>query len=166
MTISQKLTDKKSVNKYAILFMFTYFVSYLTRINFAAIIAEIEKADGISNTILGLAVSGSSIFYGAGQLLSGYMGDRFQPKKLIGYGLILTTITNCLIPLAPTPYLMIVIWCINGLIQAFMWPPLVRLMGSLFNRDDYSRACVIVSWGSSMGTILIYLISPAIIGTA
>lgn len=166
MTITQKLTDKKSVNKYAILFMFTYFVSYLTRINFAAIIAEIEKSDGISNTILGLAVSGSSIFYGAGQLVSGYMGDRIQPKKLIGYGLILTTITNCLIPLAPTPYLMIVLWCINGLIQAFMWPPLVRLMGCLFSRDDYSRACVIVSWGSSMGTILIYLISPAIIALA
>lgn len=163
MTITQKLTDKKAVNKYALLFMFTYFVSYLTRINFAAIIAEIEDADGISNTILGLAVSGSSIFYGAGQLVSGYMGDRIQPKKLIGYGLILTTITNCLIPIVSAPYLMVGIWCVNGLIQAFMWPPLVRLMGSIFNRDDYSRACVIVSWGSSFGTILIYLISPAII---
>lgn len=163
MTISKKLTDKKTVNKYAILFMFTYFVSYLTRINFAAIIAEIEHSDGIPETILGLAVSGSSIFYGAGQLVSGYMGDRIQPKKLIGYGLILTTITNCLIPLAPSPYLMVGIWCVNGLIQAFMWPPLVRLMGSIFNRDDYSRACVIVSWGSSFGTILIYLISPVII---
>ncbi len=163
MIITEKLTNKKSVNKYILLFMFTYLVSYLTRINFAAIIAEIQHTEGIPETILGLAVSGSSIAYGAGQLVSGYLGDRIQPKKLIGYGLILTTITNCLIPLAPTPYLMIGIWCVNGLIQAFMWPPMVRLMGSIFNSDDYSRACVVVSWGSSFGTIIIYLIAPAII---
>ena len=163
MTISEKLTNKKSINRYIILFMFTYLVSYLTRINFAAIIAEIEHADGIPKTILGLAVSGSSIAYGAGQLISGYFGDRIQPKKLIGYGLILTTITNCLMPLLPNPTLMIVVWSINGLIQAFMWPPLVRLMGSIFDSDDYSRACVVVSWGSSFGTIIIYLISPVII---
>ncbi len=163
MTIHSKLTDRKAVNHYIILFMFTYLVSYLTRINFAAIIAKIQEADGIPETILGLAVSGSSIFYGAGQLISGYLGDRIQPKKLIGYGLILTTITNCLMPLLPSPSLMIVVWSINGLIQAFMWPPLVRLMGSIFSREDYSRACVMVSWGSSFGTIIIYLLSPAII---
>ncbi len=163
MIIQTKLTDKKIVNNYIILFMFTYLVSYLTRINFAAIIAKIEEADGIPETILGLAVSGSSIFYGAGQLVSGYLGDRIQPKKLIGYGLILTTITNCLMPLLPSPNFMIIVWSINGLIQAFMWPPLVRLMGSIFSNEDYSRACVVVSWGSSFGTIIIYLLSPAII---
>ncbi len=163
MIIQSKLTDKKTINLYIILFMFTYFVSYITRINFAAIIAKIEEADGIPETILGLAVSGSSIFYGAGQLVSGYLGDRIQPKKLIGAGLILTTITNCLMPLLSNPYFMIVVWSINGLIQAFMWPPMVRLMGNIFNHDDYSRACVVVSWGSSFGTIIIYLISPLII---
>ena len=163
MTITEKLTDKKSVNKYIILFMFTYLVSYLTRINFAAIIAKIEQAEGIPETILGLAVSGSSVFYGAGQLVSGYLGDKIQPKKLIGCGFILTTAINCLIPVAPSPYVMVVLWCFNGLIQAFMWPPLVRLMGSIFDSRDYSRACVFVSWGSSFGTIIMYLIAPAII---
>ncbi len=163
MTIQAKLTDKKTINFYIILFMFTYFVSYITRINFAAIIEKMASSDGISETVLGLAISGSSIFYGLGQLVSGYFGDRIQPKKLIGIGLILTTITNCLIPISPSPYFMVVIWCINGLIQAFMWPPLVRLMGSIFRSDDYSRACVVVSWGSSFGTILVYLVSPIII---
>ena len=163
MTITSKLTDKRNVNKYIVLFMLTYLVSYLTRINFAAIIAKIEQAEGVPETILGLAVSGSSIFYGAGQLVSGYLGDKFQPKKLIGYGFILTTAINCLIPVTPSPYAMVVLWCFNGLIQAFMWPPLVRLMGSIFDTQDYSRACVYVSWGSSFGTIIMYLIAPAII---
>ena len=44
-----------------------------------------------------------------------------------------------------------------------MWPPLVRLMTALLSEDDYKRTTTKVSWGSSFGTILIYLVSPLII---
>ena len=44
-----------------------------------------------------------------------------------------------------------------------MWPPIVRLMTAFFSDEEYKSASVKISWGSSLGTIIIYLVSPLII---
>ena len=65
------------------LFTLTYFISYVTRINFGAIISEMVNATNISKSALSTAITGSFITYGAGQILSGILGDKLNPKKLI-----------------------------------------------------------------------------------
>ena len=149
-----------------LLFMATYLVSYLTRVNYAAVVTEIADAEGMLRSVASLALTGSAVTYGVGQLLSGWLGDRIQPRTLVFGGLLTTILTNLLIPLCGTAYQMAAVWCVNGLAQAFMWPPLVRLMSTLFSAADYKRACVVVSWGSSLGTILVYLASPLCIRLA
>ena len=154
---------RKEINRLALLFTFTYMISYITRINYGAIITEMERETAIARDLLSLAVTGSFITYGIGQIISGILGDHISPKRLVSYGFILTVSMNLLIPLCKTPYLMLVVWCVNGFAQSFMWPPLVRLMTALLSEDDYKRVTVKVSFGSSLGTMLIYLISPLII---
>ena len=44
-----------------------------------------------------------------------------------------------------------------------MWPPIVKLMSAFLTETEYTKGCVRVSWGSSIGTIFIYLVSPIII---
>ena len=160
-----KLSDRKQINKYIFLFSLTYMISYMTRINYGAVILEIENATQISKTSLSMAITGSAITYGTGQIISGICGDRLSPKKLISCGLMLTVLMNLLIPFCSGPYQMLAVWCVNGFAQSFMWPPLVRLMSALFTMDTYKKASVKVSWGSSIGTILIYLLSPLLIAT-
>lgn len=70
---------------------------------------------------------------------------------------------NLLIPLCPGTGLMTAVWCVNGLAQAMMWPPLVRILSELLSEADYKTATVRVSWGSSLATILIYLTAPLFI---
>ena len=149
-----------------LLFMFTYMVSYLTRINYGAVILEIGHDTGIASSLLAMAVTGSFITYGAGQLVSGWFGDRIQPKKLVFYGLVVTVCMNALIMLCKSPWQMTAVWCLNGFAQSFMWPPIVKLMTVLFSEDEYKRASVVVSWGSSFGTIFVYLMSPVWIAVA
>lgn len=143
--------------------MLTYFVSYLTRINYGAIISEMESATSWSRSMLSMAVTGSFITYGAGQVVSGICGDHISPKKLISYGLTATVLMNILIPLCQDPVQMLFVWCLNGFAQAFMWPPLVKAMTVLFSEEDYKKATVKVSWGSSFGTMAVYLFSPLLI---
>jgi len=112
------------------------------------------------------AVTGAFITYGVGQLISGFFCDRIRPKRLITYGLLLTISMNILIPFCPNTTLMTIVWCINGFAQAFMWPPLVKLMTELFDAENYMKASVRANWGGSIGTILLYLISPLIISLA
>lgn len=154
------LTDKRQIKRLRLLFMFTYMVSYLTRINYGAVIVEMSDNMGIAASLLSLAVTGSFITYGVGQLISGYLGDRIQPKKMVAIGLVTTVTINILVPLCGNSWLMTALWCVNGFAQSFMWPPIVRLMTSLFQTEDYKKASVVVSWGSSFGTIFVYLTSP------
>lgn len=162
----EKLTDKKAIGRYIWLLSAAYMVSYLTRVNFGAVIYEMVLRTGYEKAALSAAVTGAFITYGAGQFVSGWLGDRLQPKALMLFGLLLTTATNLLIPFCPSAEAMTAVWCVNGFAQAFMWPPLVRLMTGLFNEEDYRRCSIRVSWGSSVGTMVLYLLSPVLISIA
>lgn len=160
------LETKKQENKIILLLTITYTVSYITRINYGSIIAEMEAITKISRELLSMAVTGSFFSYGIGQVISGILGDRFSPRKLVHMGLIVTVLMNLLIPLCFDPYQLVIVWTINGFAQSFMWPPMVRLMNVLLSQEGYNRASVIVSWGSAFGTILVYLFAPIIISLA
>lgn len=157
------LTDKKTIRILSYLCALVYFTSYVTRINYAAVVSEIVRAEGLSKGMVSLAVTGLFITYGVGQLISGYLGDHVRPRYLMIAGLLLASSMNILLPLKPSPYYMLVIWCINGFGQALMWPPIVKLLTGYLSEADYVRATVVVSWGSSLGTIVIYLIAPLFI---
>ncbi len=146
-----------------LLFSVTYMVSYISRVNYGAIVAELENSLGMPKSQLSLALTGSFITYGAGQVISGIWGDRASPKGLVLTGLLATSAMNLLLPFCGSAPQMLAVWCVNGFAQAFMWPPMVRLMTALLSEEEYSMAAVKVSWGSSMGTIAVYLLSPPII---
>ncbi len=158
-----KLTDKKSIGNMTLLLTVTYMVSYMTRLNFGAVIAEMVERTGMTKGMLSAAVTGSAVTYGLGQLLSGYIGDRVSPKRLVFGGLLVTAAMNMLVPFCGGHWQMMAVWCVNGLAQAFLWPPMVRLMVGLFSDSDYKSAATMVSLGGSFGTMLIYLGAPLLI---
>ncbi len=154
--------EQRSYRRLCGLFTAVYMISYMTRINFGAVLVEMVAA-GLDKTVLALAPTGSFITYGAGQLVSGWLGDRIQPKRLLVLGLSVTAAMNFLVPFCSSPWLMVVCWSINGFAQAFMWPPLVKLMAGLFDSRQYIRATVWVSYGSSVGTIAVFLLTPVLV---
>ena len=158
----QKLNSKNS-NKLTALCSAAYFVSYLTRVNFAAVIAAIIAAGDIDKTTAGAVTTIGFITYGVGQLISGKLGDVINPKKLMFVGFILTGLMNLSIPFCPNGGVMCVVWGINGFAQSLMWPPMVKIMKNAMTNERYDKGCVAVSWGSTGATILIYLIAPLII---
>lgn len=159
--------DNSKAKKLLVLMMsVTYFISYITRINYGAIISEMVESTGFKETELSMALTGNFIAYGLGQIVSGILGDKFSPKKLVSLGLIVSVSMNLLIPICTNPYQMLIVWCINGFAQAFMWPPLVKIMSGALSSDEYKKSIVKVSWGSSFGTILIYLVAPLFISYA
>ena len=162
-----KLTKPKLVTQLMMLACMVYFSSYITRINFGAIIVEFTSAEGVAKTAASLITSVTFITYGAGQLISGYLGDRISPRLLIFVGLLTATAANVLLPLcSPNIPAMAFAWGVNGLAQAFMWPPLVKILKSALTDDDYGRVVPFISVSASAATILIYLISPVLIAMA
>ncbi len=140
-----------------------YFMSYITRHNYAAALAEIVADMGISKQQGSYAVTGMFITYGVGQLLSGWLGDKLPPRWVIFGGLAATGLCNLGMSLLPNITSMTVLWCLNGVAQAMLWPPLVRIMAENLSGEDYRRASVLVSIAASCGSILVYLMVPACI---
>ncbi len=157
------ITDKKYVGLLVYLCAAVYFVSYMTRINYAAVLVEMIESLKITKAEAGMALSASMISYGVGQLISGYLGDKIKAWKIILSGLILTTAMNILIPFFGNPYIMAGIWFVNGFAQALMWPPIVKIMSGMLTEDAYKAGCIRVSQASSVARILMYLVAPVII---
>lgn len=150
--------------KLAWLFAYVYFASYITRINLSAVIQEVVTDTGFEKSALSVILVCMSVSYGIGQIINGRIGDKIKPQNLIFTGLITASTVNLIFPLFSfsIPW-MCLLWAVNGCAQSMMWPPIVKIMVSTMDEVTYGEASVIVSLGSSMGTIAVYLISPVII---
>lgn len=133
-----------------------YFVSYCTRLGYAAGLVEMTRDLAAEKSLLSLGCTGLFITYGAGQFLSGWLGDRIPPRLLIALGLLGASFCNLSLSLFPVPGFMIGIWCINGLFQALLWPPMVRLMAEALDAEGYRRASKSVSVAANIATICVY----------
>ena len=59
------MPPKKRFRRFTTLFMTAYMVSYLTRINFGAIIVEMVDSTGFSRSELSIAITAAFFTYGA-----------------------------------------------------------------------------------------------------
>ena len=84
----ERIEDKQRVTRLLLLFLATYLVSNLPRVNYAAVVTEIADAEGMLRSVASLALTGSAVTYGVGQLLSGWLGDRILPRTLVFGGLL------------------------------------------------------------------------------
>ncbi len=147
-------------NRLFLLCALAYFSSYLMRYDYSAALSEILSSENIAKSEAGLVSTALFIAYGLGQIVSGVLGDKIKPYKLIFFGLSLTALINVLMPFAPGVAVMIVLWAINGFAQAMLWPPLVRLMAENFEPDEYRKAVVNISLACAAATIGVYLLAP------
>ncbi|MBQ7828523.1 MAG: MFS transporter [Clostridia bacterium] len=140
-----------------------YFASYVTRYNYKTIIAEIVAAEGILDSAASLPVTFSFLSYGIGQLISGYIGDRVSPQKLIIAGLLSSSVINLFMTSGMGITVMSILWTLNGLAQSFIWPPLIKILSGSMSREDYNKSIVIVNAAGSIGTVFIHLAAPLLI---
>lgn len=138
----------------------SYFVSYLTRLNYAACLVEIQRELQISKSQASLPVTGSFLTYGAGQLICGFLGDRIRPHRMIFTGLLGTAVCNILLSFSSRIDIILLIWCVNGFFQSMLWPPLVRIMAEALDGAWYRRCCVLVSLAASVSAVAVYLFAP------
>lgn len=156
-----KKTEKRDYSRAGIILLccMVYFVSYFSRKDFAAVMAGMLTENVIGRSTAGLIGTMMFVFYGAGQLISGYLGDKIKPKHLIIIGLMTTGVCNMLMPLIPEG-LMIPIWGINGLAQAMLWPPIVKILAAYLDHKTYVAAHLAVTSAAHVATILLYVYVP------
>ena len=136
-----------------------YFVSYLARKNFAASLAGMLRDGVIDKSLGGFVGMAMFICYGIGQLLSGYLGDKFKPTAIISIGLLMTAVCNLTFPLSKS-WVMVLIWAVNGLAQAMLWPPIIKILSSELDGEAFVKANLYVTSAAHASTVLLYLYVP------
>lgn len=141
-------------NRLAFLFCLLYFTSYITRKSFSAI--KLGLPEGyMAEAQIGLI--GSTLFfaYGIGQPISGILGDRIDPRRLILMGLGTTAVCNAAFPFITSVPALAVLWAINGFAQAMFWPPMVKLMSVYFQGDRYIKVSTRVSMAAQVALLAV-----------
>ena len=73
-----------------------YFIEYVDRVNLSVAAPLLKKELSLSNTQLGLALSAFGYCYAMFQILGGYAGDRFGPRRTLAFSGLLWSIGTML----------------------------------------------------------------------
>ncbi len=153
--ITKKLpTFEHQQLKVFILCWAAYASAYFCRVNLSIAIPSIQQSFGWSKASLGLM--GGSFFwvYGIGQLINGYIGDKFPGRIFIFVGLVVSSIVNIIFGFASTIALMVFLWVINGAFQSMLWSPIVRILSQWFPKEQNTRVSVGISTSMIGGFLL------------
>ena len=140
-----------------------YFSTYIGRLNYSASLTGIILSEGFSKGQAGMIGTAFFFAYGAGQFVSGFLGDRLAPKKMVFTGLMVSGLCNLAMVGAKGSGLMTAVWCVNGLFQAFIWSPMIRLMYEYYKTETRMKACVSLNSSVPIGTMAAYGLTALVI---
>ena len=140
-----------------------YFSTYIGRLNYSASLTGIILSEGFSKGQAGMIGTAFFFAYGAGQFVSGFLGDRLAPKKMVFTGLMVSGLCNLAMAGAKGSGLMTAVWCVNGLFQAFIWSPMIRLMYEYYKTETRMKACVSLNSSVPIGTMAAYGLTALVI---
>lgn len=132
-----------------------YAAAYVGRYNYSAVMSAMTAEGVLTLQAAGAVSTGYFLCYALGQVLSGLACQRVSPYGMIFAGLALSGLCNLGMGWAP-PAAMAVLWSANGLFQAMIWPPIVRLFAECMPLVQQKGACININSTTPAGTLISY----------
>ncbi len=134
----------------------SYASYYLTRKNFSVVKTELETAHGLSLMQLGTIDTLYLALYAAGQFISGGLGDRFGPRRIIGLGMMCSAGCAWVFSGGSVFMIFLLAFGLNGLCQSTGWSNNVKAMAAWFPRKGRGTVmgiwCTCYSVGGAVAT--------------
>lgn len=136
----------------------TYIATYLGRFSFGSALAVIAASEGFTTTQLGLVTTAIFGTYGACQLFSGIIGDKFNPRTLVSIGFFGCTFANILMIFARTIPFMCAAWVINGAVCSLIFAPITRLItAEMPDEQTAGKYMLKFQYNQAIGMVLTFL---------
>lgn len=137
-----------------------YTAAYLSRTNLAPALPAIAQDLSLTSAQTGMLATAFAVTYASGQLINGFLVDRFNVRIYILIGLLGSALMNFFFSQAKQYEQLLLIWLGNGLFQSMLWTPIVRILALRFHGAQRNRAV----FGVSMTLVVGYLIAWAVSG--
>jgi OPA family glycerol-3-phosphate transporter-like MFS transporter len=136
-----------------------YSISYLGKVNYSANINQVIEYYGVSHSEAGLVGTLLFFAYGACQIINGLLCKRYNLRLIIFIGLFGSGVINLIIGFTSNFTLLTILWFVNGVMLAFLWPSLIRLLTETLTKEYMAKASVIMGTTVAVGTFIIYALS-------
>ncbi len=150
------ITNNKKAICLSILCFAVYTVSYIGRLNYSGVMAEMIADGFISKTQGSFIATAFFLCYGCGQLINGIIADRSNPVKQISIGVLGATVANYLMSISGSNIQMTVIWAFNGYFQSLIWGPVFILVTQSIPVHLRHKSILMVNSASAAGAALSY----------
>jgi OPA family glycerol-3-phosphate transporter-like MFS transporter len=137
----------------------TYASYYLGRVNLSIAIPDLRENLNLSSQEVGLFSSGFFLAYAFGQLISGHLGDRISPRKLVFAGMFLSVAMNLLFGSVGLWTLMLVVWTINGFFQSTGWAPILKVLANWHSPEQRRKVAGIYATSYVAGNALSWILA-------
>lgn len=137
-----------------------YFSTYICRLNFSAVMPDLINDGAFTQSQTASVSSAFFISYGAGQLFSGVLCDKVSSRFLVFAGVLASGLSNIFIYIFSNSYTaVILLWALNGIAQALVWAPILKLAGDYFSEGEKLKFGVDISTTVPLGTLASYGVS-------
>jgi len=133
-----------------------FFSTMYARLSISPIVPFLVDDFGISNTLIGLGLSGMWIAYGSTQFISGILADRYGENLIILFAVGGTAILSLLLSFSPSYTYFIFILFILGGIAGFHYVVAIKLFTRVFDKIGFATGV------HAVGGTLAGLVAPPI----
>lgn len=130
------------------------FINSLDRASLSVAVPFIIKDFGITKTAMGFALSSFFWTYVIGNIISGYMSDRFGVKKVLGWSAAIWSIFSALTGTAHNVFQIMIARMGVGLGEAAVLPSNTKIVASNFPSNERGTAIGVFSSGLRLGTAI------------
>ena len=132
-----------------------YAIFYLVRNNMPIATKSITDEFGFSNTQWGAVLSAGTVIYAFSKFLSGVIGDRANPRYLLGIALLVSALVNLVFGFAASLGCFAALWALNSLFQGVGVPPCTRLLTYWYSPREIGRAWGVWNASHQIGSAVI-----------
>ena len=156
------LENKKASRVFFVFIWIMYAMVYMTKNCFSGALASIVAEGSLTLTETSIISAAFYVAYAPLQILGGIYADKYSPEKLIIIGLLGSAVSNVVIFFNQSFWVMLVAWVFSAIIQFSLWPAVYKITSSQLVRSDRSKMIFLMSFASSGGLILAYVISAIV----
>ncbi len=138
---------------------FAYAACYVCRNMLSAMMPQLLSEDIFPQKLLGGMGSAFFFTYGFGQFINGLIGNRVNPKYMVGTGLFLAGVLTLLFPHVTSNVGCILLWGGCGFLCSMLWPPITKLVGENTNTKIGKLLLTAMTVASIAGTLVTYMLA-------
>lgn len=148
-----KNEGKKAVS-IGVVCILTYLANYFLRHLLSVLTPQLIETDNFTVEHIGVLSSTYMIFYAAGQLVNGILGDYISPKKMVFMGIFAAGVVCIVFPFAPFEFLHIILFAFFGFALSMVRGPLMKIISENTLPNHARTICVFFSFASFAGPLV------------